>query len=148
MVFCYCLKYSSNDYSYLKQSPFSIFACQHFVQKCDILLGWSKICDSLWQGRGGQKSSKIAWHTLWTAPYYTSMSAIILGGTIVLILLNKWKWKWKEILDKLNNNIPVRHMVVAGPKLSLFSKLSPLNKDISSCVEVLKQLLPIINIVL
>ena len=62
MVFCYCLKYSSNNYSYLKQSPFSIFACQLFVQKCDILLGggprFVTVCD---RGEGGgQKSSKIA----------------------------------------------------------------------------------------
>ena len=35
-----------------------IFACQLFVQKCDILLGGggSKICDSLWQGGGGVKN--------------------------------------------------------------------------------------------
>ena len=54
MVFCYCLKYSSNDYSYLKQSPFSIFACYLFVQKCDILLGGPRfvtVCD-----RGGGKN--------------------------------------------------------------------------------------------
>ena len=59
MVLCYCLKYSSNDYSYLTQSPFSIFACELFVQKCDILLGGPRfvtVCD---RGRGGQKSSKI-----------------------------------------------------------------------------------------
>ena len=64
MVFCYCLKYSSNDYSYLKQSPFLIFACYLFVQKCDILLGggggsrFVTVCD---RGEGGsQKSSKKA----------------------------------------------------------------------------------------
>ena len=39
-------------------------------KKCDILfMGVQDFCDSLWQGGGGgQKSSKIAWHTLWTAP--------------------------------------------------------------------------------
>ena len=40
--------------------------CELFVQKCDILLGGVQ---DLWQFvTGGQKSSKIAWHTLWTAP--------------------------------------------------------------------------------
>ena len=58
MVF-YCLKYSSNDYSYLKQSLFSIFACKLFVQKCDILLGggprFVTVCD---RGRGVKNHQK------------------------------------------------------------------------------------------
>ena len=61
MVSCYCLKYS-NDYIYLKAvSIFLIFACQLFVQKCDILLGGPRfvtVCDRR-EGRG-QKSSKKA----------------------------------------------------------------------------------------
>ena len=56
MVFyCYCLKFSSNDYSYLKAVSILLDICLlTFVQKCDILLGGgSNICDSLWQGEGG-----------------------------------------------------------------------------------------------
>ena len=64
MVFCYYfLKYSSNDYSYLKQSPFSIFACLiNFLFRSDILLGggprFVTVCDR--GEEGGQKSSKKA----------------------------------------------------------------------------------------
>ena len=63
---CYCLKYSNN---YLFKS---IVSCICFLltfcsELCHTFRGL-KICDSLWQGNGGQKSLKIQWHTLWVAP--------------------------------------------------------------------------------
>ena len=61
MVFnCYCLKFSNTDYSYLKADLHSTrnLLVNFFVQECGILLGGSKICDSLWQARGVKNHHK------------------------------------------------------------------------------------------
>ena len=51
-----------------RQSAFSWYLLVNFLFRSVTYFRGSKICDSLWQG--GQKSSKKAWHTLWTAPMH------------------------------------------------------------------------------
>ena len=88
MVSCYCLKYS-NDHSY---SGIYYSGSLHSHDICMITFcsevwhtfrGWGPrfvtVCD-----RGGQKSSKKAWHTLWTAPWKSCSQTNI---------YSKWNYK-------------------------------------------------------
>ena len=68
MAFCYCLKYSITIIvRQFKAVSILLYICLLiFCSEVWHTFRGSKICDSLWRG---QKSSKIAWHTLWTAPW-------------------------------------------------------------------------------
>ena len=80
MVFCYCLKYSRNDYSYLKQSPFSIFMLTFCSEVWHILLGrgsrFVTVCD---RGRG----SKIIKNSV---TYFMDSSLVIPRSSVTLVL--------------------------------------------------------------
>jgi len=52
---------------YWSQAIIRIF--EEGVPRCVMYFkGGSEMCDKVWQGEGSQNWSKIAWHTLWTAP--------------------------------------------------------------------------------
>ena len=62
-VCCYCLKYVT--IIVIQRQSLWYLLLVNFFQKCDILLGGPRFV-TVWDRGGGQKSSKIAWHTLWT----------------------------------------------------------------------------------
>ena len=81
MVLYYCLKYSINDYSYLNQSPFSIFPCYTFCSEVSHTYRgggggprFVTVCD--WVEGGGQKSSKIAFHKFMDGPLFILTSLL------------------------------------------------------------------------
>ena len=79
-------------------------------------LGGPGMCDEVWQGEGGHNWPKIAWRTLWTAPYRLT------NNQSAKVPQNNWWNSWKGISPSVSEK---RELLLASITSSLPSSWCP-----------------------